>query len=562
MRILFTGIVFSMWAAAQTATIKWKDVATPEVVQLQPCGGQALCLSVRNPGKSDNWGQGYAPQPKFFETVDATVPGYGVLTAELQDIQHSLLTGVTSIARQNQYHYEHKRNGTWSHPAYAHTGQHMLDGGDTLYVRFVPLADPFELGMLAQITQAQKDKAAQILNINEARVAQWPLLQKMMGLYKINMTHFGNANAQAPNRDIGWLIRPENFVARWWGATSHGGLPALRHWYGGVSVRASGEGFSNFHYGHPAWAMAAGLRNNDPVSLAMGLYMLRYKIAYGLVDSDSPGGVWNKIWRNEKGIPVGQAGTAPSSAKSWDLDVVLGHTLLPSDPLIARGFQVRSEFLKNSGFQWSGGGGSRILGRHLSNLHDYYVATGDIAFKQKAEAEIVHAFSMAVNGARLWFREYVDTSVGCGEGGIVLPSVYKWVVNEGALPGYVFPAGHALAGQPLLGHLNNMRDWYLTYCGQWQKSSPTVPNPGDLWRPAYNSTGATPTSLNAVYNSNSQGVFWTGLRPFMTAAQQAQADAIEKRVYTSLPNFTDAADGGLASSSEKWVPMFVQSSRN
>lgn len=581
MKILLSLI--SSLALAQTATIKWKDVATPEVVQLQPCGGQALCLSVRNPGKSDNWGNAsWAPQPKFFETVDATVPGYGVLTADLQDIQYNIMTGVHSLARANQYHYAHKRYGTtWSHPAYTGSDQfHMLDGGDTLYFRFVPLSDPFELTFLTStITQARKDKALQIANLDEQRIAQWPFLQKIMNLYKPNFDPcpvvipytnpvqylagtltkpcFFNEKAPVGKRDMAWLIRPENFAERWWGAASQGGLPAMKHWYG-LGTKAAAEGFSNEHYGHAAHFLIMGLRNNDVVGLTTGLTLLRQKIAYGLIDSDVAHPV-KGFWRNEKSnLNRGNAGTAPGPAKEYDLDIAMAYTLLPEDPLIARAYDVRKTYHLAQGPVWHGSGGARILGHHLENLLDMYHASSDPALKAKAEQNITHAFSANINGDRLWFREYTATSPSCGEGGMVLPQILKWVHQEGALPGYTFAAPHPLAGTTLVAHLQNMTNWYVTYCGMWQKSNPALPSP-DLWKPGYYGSNATPTSLTVTYNSDWQGVFWMQLRPFISPAQ---ADAIEKKAFTSItdPNF-DAANGGMGPSSEKWIPMFFNAAR-
>lgn len=494
-----------------SASLTLPDGSTRALTLYPAC--EALEVRERNPGLPDAWGQGWTPgAPVLFDSWQVTAPGRTLLYGSAFG---ATVSGDTwTLAHPSDFHYRANRNGVPIWPALA--GHHAILPGDTLYARFVPADDPWELRMLAAIPGQAVARALAVLDFDEARIARWPWLQKMLGLYKFDATSL-DPSTPPGHRDAAWLLNPPCFMRRW--SAQPDGLPALAHWYG-LGTRQAGVSLTNEHYGSDAAWIGQGLRASDHRALTIGLYLLRAKIAYGLIDCDTACKHRGK-WRTESGDNVrGTQGMVPSWAKEYDRGLAAASVLLPNDDFIQCGAQLRRSYLLTAGHEWTGSGGARNIGHYLENLWHWYVATGDPAFMVKAEAEIAFALAKCHYP---WFPENPGSmTVSAGEGLLALAMCRRWM---GPTP-----------------QTDAMLAWTLANC----------------WDPATGRCGyfvdASHSPATITWGGHFQGLNWMQLD--LPPAARAK---IEAYMFTHYANAADcdAAFGGEGPAFEKWLPWLV-----
>lgn len=492
-------------------------------------GGEAQYVDWGATGAPDNWGQALpTPEPKFFDAIEVAASGKTLLMAPLLGIAPPFLpTDPWRVVKPTDYVYRMKRAN--HHPVYDQAGHHIDGGTWRLPFRFAPADDPWELRLLSKRTPAQYEAARRLLNMDTARIARWPWLQEALGWFTLNAQSF-NRTAAPGTRNEGWLCIPENFMYRW--AGQPGGIPALKHWYGFGSRFPGSEGLTNEHYGHAAaWIASAMGGGTDPwqalVNLTVGLNRLRWRIAFGLIDS--PGHKWDGRWRNEKSQEVrGSAGTQPGFAKDcWDLDLLLGYTLLPEDTLIARGYQVRGDFLRrNIQSPWSGTGGARNQGNHLETLLLWYRATGDPIFKVSAERYITWAMGPNVMNGALYFND-PGLGVSGGEGVTALAYTLRWVYEHDVRP-------------DLKPYLQQIIAWYVAHAGRFEDPAK------QFYKASYY---LDPVTKIAQWSGNFQGLWWLPMAPWLP---QNVVDGLERWMFTVYQNVTDC-DAAFGTEGPGWT---------
>lgn len=503
---------------------------------LLPGGGEAFEVRLRNGGLPDNWGWSKTPTRSWGWT-----PGPPICFSQWEvvvDEGLTLLAGGMYGARHDSQSWKLATPSDWKVPA-KRSGVDLWPGtetyhrvfpGDTLYARFVPADDPFELRYQAkEITPQRRAHALQIMGFNEGAIARWPWLKKILNLYRYDASSI-NPNTPPGYRNCGWLLVPKCFMKRW--PNYGGGMASLAHWYGLGSRSAVGaENLVNEHYDPPAAWIGRGLRDYDPVAVTCGMYLLRHKIAYGLIDCDDTSNwMWGK-WRNEKGdVARGTTGMAPSPAKEYDKSLAMASVLFPDEPMIARAAKIRQDHLLGwKDHAWTGSGGTRNLGHFLENLRHWWIATGNDAFKDKAAAEIT--FALSVVGALPYIPENRVTGQVCaGEGISALAAMVWWERQE--------------AVNQHSTKIAALQDWHIAN--------------------GFNhATGQTPYEVYAnpdgtikkmVWNGTFQGCNWLqvpGLYPYSTL--------IEGCMFTKYANNADcdAAFGGEGPGWEKWLPWIV-----
>jgi len=509
-------------------------LTTPSGSITQPLmhgGGSALEVRHRNGSGADQWGLAAqpagAPIPFYSWQVDA--PGYTILVGGLFGARQTG-PGAFTLADATDWKLPARRNNLdlWSTSA----GYHRILPGDTLYARLAPAADPWELAYLAAVLTPERRAAAlAVMAFDEARIARWPWLRKVMGWYRYDASSI-NPATPAGQRNCGWLLVPQNFMVRWpyyLGSTT-AGMAACRHWYGlGSRSAVQGENQTNEHYRAAAAWLGCGLRTNDPVAVTVGLYLLRAKCAYGLVDCDPPH-IDKGMWRNEKGDLVrGTTGTRPGRAKEYDRDLAMAHAagFTAEEPLLGRAAGLRMGSLLGPTWSWNGSGGARHLGHYLENLRDWYTATDDDRFRARAQLEIDHA--MTIVGARPYFiDDPAHEKVSGGEGLCALAGCRWWALHG--------------AGANHQAKLDAMLAWYeakLYSAGQTAYYAVVNPDGTVTWQAA-----AGFGALNWLHIP--------GLSP-------AVRDGIEAKLFTKYANTPtcDAAFGGEGPGWEKWVPWLV-----
>lgn len=484
-------------------------------------------IHVRNGGLPDNWGGSWTPEPFFWDAIDATTPGRSILAGGVLDVKVN--GDAHSLARPNQFHYRNHRNGVVTHPAYAQAAtRHFIDGGASFFMPFVKRSDPWDMEGLLAIGEVRAHQALAFLEPDEARIAKWPWLRKVLDSFTYDATSL-DINRPAGQRNVGWLLIPENFMKRWPGESF--GLPKIRHWYG-LGTREAGTSLRNEHYDAPKFWLLRGLRSADPAALTVGKHLIWWKCCYGLIDCDAPNPHRGR-WRNESGDNVrGTTGMAPSAAKEWDEALLAAYILWPADPIFTRAVQVRGDYWKHAGQPWNGAGGARNLGRALLNLDAFYRATGDPAFADKARQFI--DWAMTVNGSRLFWKETSPNQCSGGEGVLALVGACRWVFDHGVRPEHG-------------PHLQDMIAWYCANAGRF------VDTAQQFYRASYfcdpTTTPATPT-----WSGDFQGCFWLGLRPFAPATLQPTFDAIERYAFTRYATRADedCTFGGEGPGYVKW----------
>jgi len=484
----------------------------------------------RNPGRPDNWGQPWQPEPKFVSALSAKAPGNFIIppTFGCQD------NGLNNegerewdILTPESYKHKAQRNSV-TIPGYEHCTQGLtIDGGATLYVRWVPEDDPEELEYLEESIEGRDmNPIGMILNFDPTLINNRPFLKKVIGWN--SLSPYG-PSAIAGQRNAGWLLVPENFIAKY--PFNPTPLEGIRNIYGFGTRAAGAESLSNERYYHAANAFLNAVTTGDVGSALMGIWLVRWKIAYGIIDCDQ--NLWMRgMARNEKSTELrGCSGMAPSPAKSHFKDLAIAYYLFPQDQLISRGFQVTSEYLLRPQRAWNGGGGARNLSHYLENLWYYYKATGNNNFKVRAENEINFAFTNFIKD-NPWFPNVTSGSTNemCHEEGL-LYWLAKWMHDEGICLQH-------------LGRVQNILKHVLDYCvhssGQFgYKWNPTG-NPGTAASEIYLRPLA---SHECVYSGKFQGIWMIPLKKYAVAwdlpqIYQDKLDKIEDfcmTIYQNIP---------------------------
>ena len=411
------------------ATFTWANGETT-LEPLVPAGGGGWELIPRNPGRPDPWGQGWISQPVGVNRVTVAAPGLTLLGGEAYLGARRLPDGDWEILAPDMFHYPHRRNNVAVPGCEGWQTTHLFQGGDHVcFARFAPETDPWELGWQGGFDKAAKDKILSFLRTD--LIAKYPFFDKLLGMYRWDSRVLGQG--LPGTKTFPWLLYPENFMKRWTGQP--GGVPAIRHPMG-FGTRTPGGTLNNEHEAHDFHTLVEGLRSGSQATIALALYLIRYKVAYGLIDTDFVC-VWKGRWRNENGDMVrGTVGQTPGEQKGWDAGLVWANKLTKGeDPILARGVQVRSTYLKTCPIQWVGGGGTRVLSHYLENLEHHYESSGDHAFFQQAVAQIHKAFQLV--GNRNYFPSIAsDTGqvTMCYEEG-VHAAVARWIARSPALLG-------------------------------------------------------------------------------------------------------------------------------
>ena len=494
---------------------------------LLPGGGEAFEVRLRNGGLPDNWGWSKTPTRSWGWT-----PGPPICFSQWEvvvDEGLTLLAGGMYGARHDSQSWKLATPSDWKVPAKrggvdlwpGTETYHRVFPGDTLYARFVPADDPWELRYLAKITPKQRAAALKVMAFDEARIDKWPWLAKIVNLYRYNVSSL-NLNAAPGQRNVGWLLIPQNFAKRWW----INDPSPIAHWYGlGSRSAAGGENLVNEHYGSDAAWIGRGLRDDDPVALTIGLYLLRHKIAYGLIDcDDTTNWMWGK-WRNEKGDHArGTTGMAPSPAKEYDKGLAMASVLLPDEPIIKRAAAIRRAYLLTAQRSWSGSGGLRNLGHFLENLRHWWVATGDERYRTKAGSEITYA--LGIVGQLPYIPENKATGQAMSGEGVCALAAMRW---------WGFPQHKAKLDALLAWHVQNG----IAQSGQ---------TPYEIYVKA---DGTVTQKWSGVF----QGCNWLQV-PGLPPDVAAKVEQVMFTKYAATPT-CDATFGGEGPGWEKWVPWIV-----
>lgn len=380
-------------AEGQTLNI-WPVTTEPPVLASLVDGH----FTIWNQGDPDDYGNGkWNPRPFYFARIELEIPGRMILNGAFQGVQQDPNTGRFILVREDDYKQEHPRADT--DPTYAESRyRHFIDGGSRFYTRFVP-PDHFEE---PYPTAVQQDAVRSWLHIDSALLTE-PRMRALLDCYTIDVSSF---MPTPKKKNWGWWMFADHFVSIW---TSRA-VEEVSGWYGGATdIQSPGDKFSNGHYDHLLFFFLKYLIDGDQLAYLIGMYLVRYRIAHGLVDVPNrtiigKGGCQNnKAWLGEKGERRGVLGVMQT--KQWACSTIVAHMLCPSDPLIARGYEVARERLLeiDNGGVWNGAGGGRAVGNYLRDALHFYRATGktDTALVARITSFIDHVFVKV--GTNNWF---------------------------------------------------------------------------------------------------------------------------------------------------------------
>lgn len=495
--------------------------------------GEAVEVICHNPGLPDRWTSSWIPGPPLaFKSWTVAVPANKVpLLGSLygcrliQDVSAHSIPDYYVLAADGDFHYPCRRNGIELFPQ---AGFHRVFPGDTLYARFVPKDDPFELRMLSrEITSAGLERAKAVLAIDYDRIGYWPWLQRVLGWYSYPGQAAMASNTPPGQRLECWLLSPSNFIQRW--GANPGGVGAIAHWYG-FGTRQAGVSLSNEHYDSVAAWLISGVYRSDPVAVDIALTLARQQGAYGVIDCAAACPHKGK-YRTESGdLARGTQALVPSWAKEYDKGEAALWCLFPHDYMVQKTGTLRITYLLTCGHEWQGAGGARNLGHFLENLRHWWVATGDDRLRQRALSELDYA--MAKVGNCTYFPEALSgqtvMTVSAGEGLITLGAARWWAMR---------------GGQQHQRKLDQMLHWYEDNCVDRVTG-----------RAAYFVNAATDPATK-TWSGDFQGLFWLttpGLDPVLRAQMQTY-------MFTHYEHTVgmDAAFGGEGPGWEKWKPMMV-----
>lgn len=461
-------------------------------------------LRIRNGGNPDRFNTtAFTPEPWYFREIVITCPGRRPQLWPFDLSAPGPGAEQWTVAGEQSFKHGHHEALDPAQPWYLPSRTlHMLDGGDTFYVRLTTLADPYELG---PSTPLQIAEATRISDIDQTLLSGWPLARANLDLYRFDASSLDPA---AQPRTQGWFLVPEFFVSKWTGWSRD----LSEGWYAFPDHQLPGDGICNAHYGHDwAW-LASFLQSGDAMRRTIGLAVLRQKCATGLFDVDRPYPAcrYQGMWRGEK-AGVGRRGSSlgPMPSKEWDVGLLCGAALDPECPLIARAVAVRRARLLGVAPAdiWNGAGGGRLAGNYLRNLRDHFVASGDPALRAKADLFVAHVWRVFDARAAAWnpqhpgqpmrwFPNLYDPNVTAAWEEATLHAELFWWATQG---------GGVGAGR--LADLDPMVEWLVVAC-----SGPRGQT-GE-WQVAYQKN-----VLTGVWTSNTpgNGLWWVPLAGYVRA---------------------------------------------
>lgn len=501
-------------------------------------------LVVHNGGNPAHFGPSvWTVEPWYFAGI--TARGLGDRVPQLFPLNGARPGGVMgdwTLVDAGAFKHSHHKAADPAFPWYADSLKyHMLDGGDTLYMRLTHASDPYELAW--EPLAGSNERAAALLAFDTTLLQRFPLLQRTLSFYQFDAS---SANPNTTVRNFGWFLLPEQYVKKW----TSWDIRWVSGWYAAADMALPGDGICNCHYSHDAWWFANYLFTGNRMSRTIGLHLVRQKIALGLFDVDAPyNSCWiSGAWRGEKsgqsrrGAPLG-----PMATKEWDLGLCLAAALAPSDPFIQHGLAVRSQRLLvvNPGDIWNGAGGGRAVGNYLRNLRDVYTLTGDARFKQKADAFITHVwkkFDAAAapwNAAHpgwpmLWFPNSLRTQYNATwEELIAHREIAWWCETEGVQTQRL----------PLL---KSMVKWALDNAGAWRNQAAGVYEVA--FEVGVETNGAAPTFGYKSFTTPTNGLWWVALVPtikrWFPGAYDARMDAMVNTSCTRIGQGWADVDAG------------------
>jgi len=319
--------------------------------------------------------------PVYFQTVDANIPGRIVMFGEEY-------CGATHVGDA----WSLVKPTTPKHPARSNVSNvaggpyepsksiHMLDGGESMYWRFLPSADPHE-ALPSALTIAN---ALTVVEVDETRIAAWPFLGYLMDLSQHDAANYTNVNLPAQQVRMTALTRIEFMHAHHPGPATNLNPNPYKTWYTGLYTISPEDGasqnlrpgwyYSILFYGlyvcrHPAASNAQGT-----YEYFLGLLRTFCRTAINRTDA---AGIYKGMQCDEGATSFtyngtilfarmgtgGAAGGIPFYGKTWDTALVLGELLTEgNDPLIHDAWERRLVQLENENSPFTGNSGGNASG--------------------------------------------------------------------------------------------------------------------------------------------------------------------------------------------------------
>lgn len=479
---------------------------------------EANALRIRNGGDPDRFNtSAWTPQPWYFRSIAVRFPGRRPQMHPFDGSLPGAVDGDWWLVPEGAPRHAHHEAADPAQPWYAPSAAfQMLDGGDTFYMRLTPNDDPYELGPLPESRKAAALAVADV----DLPLLQRPLAAANLALYRVDATSLVPSGAP---RNHGWFLIPDFFVQRFtsWPRDLCAG------WYAFPDHQLPGDGVCNAHYGHDAAWLTAYLLRGDPLSRTVGMALVRQKAATGLFDVDRPypSCRYAGMWRGEKaGLGRRGSGLGPAPSKEWDAGLLMASALDPGCPLLAQARSVRRTRLLtvSAADIWNGAGGGRLAGLYLRNLRDWFVATGDEAFRTKAASFVAHVWAIQDRETAAW------NAANPGNPMRWFPNVYDrtrtaaW--EEATLHAQLYWWASTGVGAPRLPQLDAMVDWMITACSGPRGAT------GE-WQVAYQKDVVTGVWLS---NTPANCLWWVPLTPTVKARLPQHAVAADRWTDTAF----------------------------
>lgn len=437
---------------------------------------------------------------------------------------------------------------------------HIFGGGEVWEWRFLPVGSsviPYNLRTGVD-AQQKREKLISLLGDNSDLLSD----NRLMRVLKAQTFNPLNVNNQ-PITTLAGYINPHSFKQRW-------GQPnaAVDGPYHFGDIFSPAEGHTGAHYNSWGWCFYNYLINNDLSALLLGTVGMARKCQFHLYwwDQVKSGRnpLWiDGLWRGEKskdGKGVRGDGADPAPSKQYDLELVMAW-LLFDDPLFNRAFDLRAAQVKRCDHKWwwDRSGGERMAARLFDSTFVFYEATGDVAFKNKANNMFAHMFNNWDSGSYVnnkgtfiipkppargpyWSsiyaaeRDYVRPWEACK----LLGGMARWMVKYGVGTAFQTMFDQSLAWywnvgtRPLQAHVKSMNT--LSY--------PAIPG---MYETAYRFNVATNEwNPEPVDNYNPvHDCFWVPMRRYLL--QKFPNDAakingvVESAINGMLRNWEDVA---------------------
>lgn len=561
-KIIFVCSLLVLWLvhtrslSAQTVTTAEATITTADghqiiVTETRPAAvGKVTMTLARNALVIHNGGyparfgpSGWTVDPWYFAGIEAR--GLGDRVPQLFPINGARpkpTMGDWTLVDPSAFKHAHHKYADPAYPWYADSiNHHMLDGGDTLYMRLAPAFDPYELSW--EQTAGSLEKAAGILAFDTTLLQRFPLLQRTLSFYQFDAT---SSNYNVTVRNFGWFLLPQQYVKKW----TSWNIDWVSGWYAAADMALPGDGICNCHYSHDAWWLANYIFTGNRMSRTIGLHLVRQKIALGLFDVDAPysqcwiSGAWRgeKSGQSRRGAPLG-----PMATKEWDLGLCMASAIAPDDEFIQHGLDVRLRRLLvvNAQDIWNGAGGGRAIGNYLRNLRDAYLLTGDVRLKQKANVFIQHVWSKFDAASTswnvghpgwpmLWFPNSLRTAYNATwEELIAHKEIAWWCEVEGLQP-------------QRLPMLKSMVKWAIDNASGWRNQSAGVYQVA--FEIGVEPNGLTPTIGQKNFTTPTNGLWWVSLVPtikrWFPGVYDARMDAMIQTSCTRIGQGWSDVDSG------------------